>query len=139
MSATVTVPARNSVLDSERIKTSVRDSGAQKPREFAKALEWVYALLPTEHERTKVIKRWNGLQVEIQIRLTELGFNPEVDSWKTIVDQADKVYAALFASELRADTVLTRPKVHVTGNIEKKFDVLNGGIQSVTCMNFWSG
>ena len=71
-------------------------------------------MLPTEHERTKVIKLWNGLQVEIQIRLTELGFNPEVDSWKTIVDQADKVYAALLASELRADTVLTRPKVHVT-------------------------
>jgi hypothetical protein len=86
----------------ERIKTYCQ--GTQKPHEFAKALERIYAMLPTEHDRTKVLRLWDSLRIEIQVRLTELGFNPEVNTWKTIVDEAGKVHAAnMLAEKLRSD------------------------------------
>ena len=77
-----------------RHQINIMHQGDWKVRRYATTLLSRFALLPDETERTRVLKLWDGLKLRFRTKLLEKGYSPEISSWDTIVDQAEKIQSA---------------------------------------------
>ena len=56
---------------------------------------YFYTLLGDETERNKVLKLWEGLNVELQQMISLQGIHPEVDTWAEVITKAEAAEISL--------------------------------------------